>query len=84
VLHRPSVRVDLQMVLNHLPRDPGYLQWLPGKHVNIIPAEGDEREFLFVAQIPHDAGGLGGIHVNMDNLHGDVLVVRGLHMGCRF
>jgi hypothetical protein len=25
LLHRPSVGVDLQMVLNHLPRDPGHL-----------------------------------------------------------
>jgi hypothetical protein len=25
LLHRPSVRVDLQMVLNHLPRDLGHL-----------------------------------------------------------
>jgi hypothetical protein len=29
LLHRSSVGVDLQMVLNHLPRDPGYLRWLP-------------------------------------------------------
>jgi hypothetical protein len=25
LLHRPSVGVDLQMVLNHIPRDPGHL-----------------------------------------------------------
>jgi hypothetical protein len=25
LLDRPSVRVDLQMVLNHLPRDPSHL-----------------------------------------------------------
>jgi hypothetical protein len=25
LLHRPDVRVDLQMVLNHLPRCPGHL-----------------------------------------------------------
>jgi hypothetical protein len=23
--HRPGIGVDLQMVLNHLPRDPGHL-----------------------------------------------------------
>jgi hypothetical protein len=44
--------------------------------------EGDEREFLFVTQNPCDAGGLGGIHADVDDLHRDVLVVRGLHMGC--
>jgi hypothetical protein len=42
------IEVDLQMVLDHLPRDPGHLWRLQGKHVNIIPEEGDEREFLFV------------------------------------
>jgi hypothetical protein len=31
---------------------------LLGKHVNISPEEGDEREFLFVVQIARDAGGL--------------------------
>jgi hypothetical protein len=25
LLHRPGVRVDLQMVLNHLPKDPEHL-----------------------------------------------------------
>jgi hypothetical protein len=42
-----SIRVDLQMVLNHLPRDPRHLRRLPGKHVNVSPEKGDEREFLF-------------------------------------
>jgi hypothetical protein len=46
------------------------------------PREGDKHEFLFVAQIPHDAGGLGGIHADLDDLHGDVLTVRELHTGC--
>jgi hypothetical protein len=56
---------------------------LPKKHVNIILEEGDEHEFLFIAQIPHDVGDLGGIRANPDDLHGDVLVVRGLHVRCR-
>jgi hypothetical protein len=51
---------------------------LPSKHVNIIPEEGDEHELLFVTQISHDAGGLGGIHADLDDLHGDVLVVQEL------
>jgi hypothetical protein len=48
---------------------------VPGKHVNIIPEEGDEREFLFLSQIPHDAGGLGGIRADLNNLHQDVLAI---------
>jgi hypothetical protein len=46
--------------------------------VDIVLEEGDEREFLFVAQILCDAGGLGSIRVDLDDLHGDVLAVRGL------
>jgi hypothetical protein len=50
-LERSGVGVDLQMLLNHLPRDPRHLRWLPGKHIDIILEEGDEREFLFAIQI---------------------------------
>jgi hypothetical protein len=46
-----GIGVDLQIVLNHIPRDPSHLQWLPGKYVDISPEECDEREFLFVVQI---------------------------------
>jgi hypothetical protein len=47
-----GIEVDLQMVLNNLPRDPSHLRWLPGKHVNISPEKNDEREFLFAVQVP--------------------------------
>jgi hypothetical protein len=46
-----GIGVNLQMVLNHFPRDPSHLRWLPGKHVDISPDEGDECEFLFAVQI---------------------------------
>jgi hypothetical protein len=49
LLDWPSVGVDLQMVLDHLPRNPRHLRWLPGKHVDVSPEEGDELEFLFAA-----------------------------------
>jgi hypothetical protein len=45
--HRPGVRVDLQMVLDHLPGDPRHLRWFPCEHVCIFLEEGDEHEFLF-------------------------------------
>jgi hypothetical protein len=76
-----GIGVDLQMVLNHLPRDLRHLRWLPGKHVYISPEEGDEHEFLFAVQIPHYAGGLGNIHPDLNGLHEDVLFARGLHTG---
>jgi hypothetical protein len=51
LLDRSGVGVDLQMVLNHLPRDPRHLRRLPSKHVDISLENGDESEFLFAVQI---------------------------------
>jgi hypothetical protein len=82
LLDRSDIGVDLQMVLNHLPGDPRHLQWLPDKHIYISTKKGDEREFLFAIKIPRDAGGLGSIRPDLNDLHGDVLFARGLHTGC--
>jgi hypothetical protein len=68
--HRLSIRVDLQMVLDHLPGDPRHLRWFPCKYVGICLEEGDERDFLFLLQITRDASGLGGTHTNLDGLDG--------------
>jgi hypothetical protein len=48
---------------------------LSGKHINIILEEGDEHQFLFVAQVPRDVDGLGGIHADLDDLHGDIFAI---------
>jgi hypothetical protein len=79
LLDRSSVGVDLQMMLNHLPRDPRHLRWLPGKHIDISLEEGDEHEFLFTIQITQDMGSLSSRGPDLDGLHGDVF---GLHAGC--
>jgi hypothetical protein len=79
LLDRSGIGVDLQMVLNHLPRDPRHLRWLSGKHINISPEEGDEHEFLFAVQITRDTGSLSSRGPDLDGLHGDVF---GLHAGC--
>jgi hypothetical protein len=79
LLDRSGVGVDLQMVLNHLPRDPRHLRWLPGKHIDISPEEGDELEFLFAVQITRDMGSLSSRGPDLDGLHGNVF---GLHAGC--
>jgi hypothetical protein len=55
---------------------------LPGKHGDISPEEGDKREFLFTVQITRDTGSLSSFDPDLDGLHGDVLLGRGLHMGC--
>jgi hypothetical protein len=70
-----SVGVDLQMVLNHLPRDPKHLRRLTGEHVNISLEEGNEREFLFVVLVSRDAGGLGSICPDLNSLHRNTLIV---------
>jgi hypothetical protein len=80
---RSGAGVDLQMVLDHLPRDFGHLRWLPCKHIWISPEEGDEREFLFAVQITRDTGSLSSIGPNLNGLHGDILSRRELHAGCR-
>jgi hypothetical protein len=82
LLDRSGVKVDLQIVFNHIPGDPRHLRRLLGKHVYIILEEGDEHVFLFTVQIPHNAGGLGSIHLDLNGVHGDILFVRGLHTWC--
>jgi hypothetical protein len=47
--HRFGIRVDLQMVLNHLPGDPRHLRRFPCENVGICLEEGDERAFLFLS-----------------------------------
>jgi hypothetical protein len=81
LLHQPGVGVDLQMVLNHLPRDPGHLRRLPGEYVDICPEEGDERAFLFLSQVSPDAGGLGGLRSNLDGFHENIIRIRRTDVG---
>jgi hypothetical protein len=45
---RFGVRVDLQMVLDHLSGDPRHLRRFPCEYVGICLEEGDERDFLFL------------------------------------
>jgi hypothetical protein len=78
--HRFGVKVDLQMVLDHLPRDPRHLRRLPCEHVGICLEEGDEREFLFFLQITRNASILGGICVESDGLYGGVVCSGWLHL----
>jgi hypothetical protein len=78
--HRLGVRVDLQMVLNHLPGDPRHLRRFPYENVDICPEEGDEREFLFLPQIARDAGGVGGVRADLDGLDGFVVCLGRLHL----
>jgi hypothetical protein len=78
--HRFDVRVDLQMVLDHLPRDPRHLRRFPCEYVGICLEEGDERDFLFLLQITRDASGLGGIRAEPDGLDRDAVYPRCLYL----
>jgi hypothetical protein len=79
---RSGIRVDIQMVLNHLPRYPEDLRQLLGKHVDISPEEGDEHEYLFAVQITRDTGSLTSFSPDLDGLYLDILLGGGLHAGC--
>src|SRR6266511_148624 len=39
-----------KVVLDYLPGNTGDIRWLPGKHIDILPQEGNERAFLFVIE----------------------------------
>ena len=41
---------DSKVVLDYLPGNTGDIRWLPGKHIDIHPQEGNERAFLFVIE----------------------------------
>jgi hypothetical protein len=77
LLDRSGVGVDLQIVLNHLPRDPRHMRWLPCKYIDTSSEEGDEREFPFAVQITRDTGSLSSRGPDLDSLHGDIF---GLHV----
>jgi hypothetical protein len=76
-----GIEVDLQMVLNHLRRDPRHLRWLPCKYVNIGSEAGDEREFLFAVQITRDTGSLSSLSPDLDGLYGDVFLASSVARG---
>ena len=44
------MREDNKVVLNYLPGNTGDVRWLPGKHIDILPQEGNGRAFLFVSK----------------------------------
>ena len=48
LLDGPSVRADNKVVLDYLPGNAGDVRWLPSKHIDICPQEGNECAFLFV------------------------------------
>ena len=50
LLDGPRMRADSKVVLNQLPGNAGDVGYLPGKHADIRPQEGDERVFLFFCQ----------------------------------
>ena len=53
---------DNKVVLDYLPKNTGDIRWLPGKHIDIRPQEGNECAFLFV--IKDGADGEGTINAS--------------------
>src|SRR3990170_6959104 len=50
LLDGPGMRADNKVVLDYLPGNTGDIRWLPGKHIDIRPQEGNECAFLFVVK----------------------------------
>jgi hypothetical protein len=55
-----GLRVEMQFLLNQLPRDSRHVSKLPCEDVPIFLEEFDEREFLFGVQIITHVNNLGG------------------------
>src|SRR3954465_15948250 len=52
------MRTNSKLVLNHLPGNTGDVRWLPCKHIDIRPQEGNERAFLFAVERGTDGEGM--------------------------
>ena len=52
-----GMRADSKVVLNYLPMNTEDVRWLLGKHIDILPQEGNERAFLFVSKGSTDGEG---------------------------
>jgi len=64
---------DSKVVLDYLPGNTGDIRWLPGKHIDIRPHEGNERAFLFVIE----GGAISESTINASQPCRDLL-----HLGC--
>ena len=70
LLDGPGMWVDNKVVIDYLPGNTWDIRWLPGKHIDIHPQEGNDRAFLFV--IEGGADGEGTINASQpcrDLLH---------------
>ena len=52
-----GMRADSKVVLDYLPGNTGDIRWLPSKHIDIRPQEGNECAFLFVIKGGTDSEG---------------------------
>src|SRR6266516_4735425 len=64
---------DSKVVLDYLTGNTGDIRWLPGKHIDICPQEGNEHAFLFVIEGRAD----GKSTINASQPCRDLL-----HLGC--
>jgi hypothetical protein len=58
---RGSFRIDVEGMLDQLPRHPWHVRWLPREDVAVSPEEVDERVFLFGVDTRPDGGGLAAV-----------------------
>ena len=70
LLNGSGMWVDSKVVLDYLPRNTGDVRWLPSKHIDIRPQEGNERAFLFVVKDGTDSKGTISANQPCQDLHG--------------
>src|SRR3990170_2933342 len=57
LLNRSGMWAGNKVVLDYLLGNTGDIRWLPGKHIDIHPQEGNKRAFLFVIKGGIDSEG---------------------------
>ena len=50
LLHGQGLRVDRQLVLDHLPWYAREIRWFPSERIGILSEEGNDRAFLLVGK----------------------------------
>jgi hypothetical protein len=58
---RGSFRIDVEGMLDQLPRHPWHVCWLPREDVAVSPEEVDERVFLFGVESRPDGSSLAAV-----------------------
>ena len=69
LLDRFGLAVDIQGVLDQVPRYTGHVGRFPCEHIHVAPQKHDERVFLFGIKVGPDKGRFAGVAIDqLDHL----------------